>query len=147
MTSKCKKEVQEKPGFCIKMPHSAVDVNNLNHLLEAKGTLIQKALGADRITVEEGEEIVSFPWFDEVPSAEEAEAYTKFIAAICEMSVKQKRIAATEKPTENEKFTFRCFLIRLGFNGDQFKQDRKILLKNLTGSSAFKNGTRKGDEQ
>jgi hypothetical protein len=41
---------------------------------------------------------------------------------------------------DNEKFAFRVFLIRLGFVGDDYKNARKILLRNLTGNSAFKNG-------
>lgn len=36
-----------------------------------------------------------------------------------------------------------CFLLRLGFIGEEYKVERKILLKNLTGSSAFKNGENK----
>jgi hypothetical protein len=32
------------------------------------------------------------------------------------------------------------FLIRLGFVGDEYKTARKILLRNLSGNSAFKNG-------
>lgn len=55
----------------------------------------------------------------------------------------QKRITAKEKPAENEKYAFRCFLLRLGFIGTEYKGERKILLKNLSGSSAFKNGERK----
>ena len=51
-----------------------------------------------------------------------------------------KRVTAKEKPVENEKFAFRVFLIRLGFVGQDFRVARKILLKNLTGNSAFKNG-------
>lgn len=47
-----------------------------------------------------------------------------------------------EKDTDNEKYAFRCFLLRLGFIGAEYKQDRKILLRNLTGSSAFKSGGR-----
>ena len=39
---------------------------------------------------------------------------------------------------DNEKYAFRCFLLRLGFIGEEFKQSRKILLSNLDGSSAFK---------
>ncbi len=38
----------------------------------------------------------------------------------------------------DEKYAFRCFLLRLGFIGDEFKKSRKILLANLDGSSAFK---------
>ena len=59
------------------------------------------------------------------------------------MSRKQKRISNTEKAVENEKYAFRCLLLRLGFVGAEYKADRKILLKNLTGSSAFKSGAKK----
>ena len=51
-----------------------------------------------------------------------------------------RQVTATEKPVENEKYAFRCFLLRLGFIGSEYKAERKILLKNLTGSSAFKDG-------
>ena len=56
------------------------------------------------------------------------------------MSVTVRNISAKEKDIENEKYAFRCFLLRLGFIGTEFKGERKVLLKNLTGSSAFKNG-------
>lgn len=54
------------------------------------------------------------------------------------MSRNQKRINATEKEVDNEKYAFRCFLLRLGFIGNEYKAERKILLRNLSGSSAFK---------
>ena len=63
------------------------------------------------------------------------------------MSRNAKRVTATEKPVENEKYAFRCFLLRLGFIGDEYKTDRKVLLANLDGSSAFKAGAKKGGEQ
>ena len=85
--------------------------------------------------------MVSFPWFSErMLTTEEARTYTHFISALCEMARNQKRITAKEKEIDNEKYTFRCFLLRLGFIGAEFKAERKILLKKLTGSSAFKNG-------
>ena len=59
------------------------------------------------------------------------------------LSREQKRITVTEKAVDNEKYAFRCFLLRLGFIGDEYKVDRKILLRNLKGSSAFKNGAKK----
>ena len=62
------------------------------------------------------------------------------------MSIAQKRISATEKFAENEKYAFRCFLLRLGFIGSEYKEERKILLENLSGSSAFKSG-KAGDEE
>ena len=36
------------------------------------------------------------------------------------------------------KHTFRCFLLRLGFIGDDSKVARRILLQNLSGNSAFR---------
>ena len=56
------------------------------------------------------------------------------------MSKDAKRITAKEKPVDNEKYAFRCFLLRPGFIGGEYKTDRKILLRNLSGSSAFKSG-------
>lgn len=59
------------------------------------------------------------------------------------MALNQKRITAKEKPVDNDKYAFRCFLLRLGFIGDDYKTERKILLRNLSGSSAFKSGAKK----
>lgn len=59
------------------------------------------------------------------------------------MARNQKRITAKEKPTDNDKYAFRCFLLRLGFIGTEFKDERKVLLRSLSGNSAFKSGARK----
>lgn len=117
-------------------------LENLQKLVEAKGSLIKKALGADSLPIEADGEKVSFPWFSETDSGPAA-AYTHFISALCDMARKQKRVTAKEKPADNEKYAFRCFLLRLGFIGTEYREERKILLKNLSGSSAFKNGGRK----
>ena len=114
-------------------------MGNLTKLLEAKGNLIRKALGITDLRVEVLEDRVAFSWFSQV-DADSAAAYTHFISALCEMSRNAKRVTATEKPVDNEKYAFRCFLLRLGFIGSEYKAERKILLKNLSGSSAFKNG-------
>ena len=63
------------------------------------------------------------------------------------MAKKAKRVTLKDKEVENPKYAFRCFLLRLGLVGAEYKQDRKILLKNLTGSSAFKSGAKKGGEE
>ena len=116
-------------------------MRNLNAILAAKGSLIKKALGADELRIDRNEKMVSFPWFSErMLTTEEARTYTHFISALCEMARNQKRITAKEKEVDNDKYTFRCFLLRLGFIGAEYKAERKILLKNLSGSSAFKNG-------
>ena len=125
-------------GLTVQVPLGKVNVGNLTGILDAKGHLIRKALGIDATPIEVTEETVSFPWFTELPEPEAVQAYTHLISALCEMSVNQKRITAKEKEVENEKYAFRCFLLRLGFIGAEYKADRKILLQNLSGSSAFK---------
>ena len=133
----------ETVGLTVAMPLEKVLVGNLTNLLEAKGSLIKKALGISELPIEITEEQISFPWFSDGLDAETVKAYTDFIAALCKMSREQKRISNTEKAVENEKYAFRCLLLRLGFVGAEYKADRKILLKNLTGSSAFKSDAKK----
>ena len=130
-------KVPEPNVLTIEMPADKVNTENLQKLLDAKGALIRKALGIDSLAFEIHEDRVSFPWFFD-PDADHALAYTQFIAAICKMSTEQKRITARVREVDNEKYAFRCFLLRLGFIGNEFKQSRKILLSNLDGSSAFK---------
>lgn len=131
-------------GLTVEIPLDKVKAGNLTSLLDAKGGLIRKALGIDALPIEIGETTVKFPWFTELPEPDEAKAYTHLIAALCEMSRNQKRVTATEKEVENEKYAFRCFLLRLGFIGAEYKTERKILLRNLSGSSAFKSGRKGG---
>ena len=139
-------ETEGAMELTVTIPFTKVNVANLTSLLEAKGSLIKDALGITDLRFEMNEDSVSFPWFSKV-EPEEAMTYTKFITAICEMTMKQKRITAKPKENENEKYAFRCFLLRLGFIGDEYKADRKLLLSKLNGSSAFKSGAKKGGEQ
>ena len=113
------------------------EFSKLKNLLSAKGYLIKKALGTESLDVIREDSKVSFPWI-KTRDADEINASVKLISALCETARKQKRISAKEKAAENEKYAFRCFLLRLGFIGDEFKKDRKILLRNFEGSSAFK---------
>lgn len=131
-------------GLTVALPREGftdTTLENLQKLVDSKATLIKKALGVDALPIEMTKERVSFPWFVEA-DGDSAKAYSHFITALCDMAKTQKRITAKEKNAENEKYTFRCFLLRLGFIGEEYKADRKILLKNLTGSSAFKGGAK-----
>lgn len=139
----------EDVGLTVAMPREYFTENtldNLKNLIASKQTLIRKALGVTELPIEEKDEKVSFPWFKMGQTDNNvAEAYTLFIYALCEMAKKQKRVNAKEKEVENEKYAFRCFLLRLGFIGDESKGARKILLQNFTGSAAFKNGGKNDD--
>ncbi len=67
-------------------------------------------------------------------------AYIALAAKLGEFAKGLKHASAVERPVENEKYAFRCFLLRLGFIGPEYKAERKILLAPLEGSTAFKNG-------
>ncbi|MGN8773035.1 virulence protein [Candidatus Weimeria sp. HCP3S3_B5] len=127
-------------GLTVSVPLDKAAVGNLTNLLTAKESLIKKALGIDDLGIEVTEDVISFPWFSEMPEPDAVKAYTHFIAALCKMSRDLKRASATEKDVDNEKYAFRCFLLRLGFIGNEYKAERKILLKNLSGNSSWKNG-------
>jgi hypothetical protein len=132
----------DKTGLTISLPldgFSADSLDRLQKLVDSKATLIKKALGADRMTIQASEDTVRFPWWDTLPEPEETGAYTAFIAALCKMAKEATRVTATEKEVESEKYAFRGFLLRLGFIGADSKAQRKILLKNLSGSAAFPN--------
>ena len=129
-------------GMQVLLPLEGFDPDSLDRLtklIDSKAALIKKALGADRLTVQMRNEAVCFPWWDTLPSPEETGAYTAFLAALCKMAKDAKRVTATEKDVESEKYAFRGFLLRLGFIGAESKEQRKFLLKNLSGSAAFPN--------
>ena len=134
-------------GLTVTLPAASLPPEalvNLTSLLTAKGRLIRKALGVEALPVEVNPDTVSFPWFEGRDlDADEAKTYTHLISALCDMARNQKRITAKEKATDNDKYAFRCFLLRLGFIGAEFKDERKILLRDLSGNSAFKSGARK----
>lgn len=58
----------------------------------------------------------------------------------------EKEYNANEKPVDNEKYVFRCFLLRLGSIDSEYKRERRILLSRLSGSSAFKSRKTKTKE-
>lgn len=134
-------ETDEITGVCISLPRSLFtdsNLENLKALIAAKGNLIKKALDADDLPIEVTDTKVSFPWFPAGYTPDELNTYGQFIEKLCEMARNQKRVNAKEKETDNDKYAFRCFLLRLGFIGNEYKVARKILLRNLTGSSAFR---------
>lgn len=132
----------DEVGLTIVLPLEGFDpasLDRLQKIIDSKAALIRKALGADRLTVRMRNGAVEFPWWDRMPEPEEANAYVAFIAALCKMAREAKRVTATEKDVDSEKYAFRGFLLRLGFIGADSKAQRKLLLKNLSGSAAFPN--------
>lgn len=134
----------EQTALAVELPNTLTEteLDGLNRLVASKAALIKKSVGAESLEIKVSVDKLKFQWFTltEGNESEETAAYTAFVTALVDMVKRQKCILATERIVENEKYAFRCFLLRLGFIGDEYKAARKILLKNLTGSSAWKEG-------
>lgn len=71
-------------------------------------------------------------------SPEQVSVCTQLTSAMNRMAITQKRIQAKVVNDENEKYALRIWLIRLGLNGNEHKELRKILMQNLSGHAAFR---------
>lgn len=133
---------QQENKLMVEIPADTMDeraLANLDRIIEAKGNLLRKALGTDSLSYQIKDERIRFPWFTLTGEDGEAEAFMQLISALVDMARTSKRITAKEKDVENEKYSFRCFLLRLGFIGNEYKAARKVLMKNLEGNAAWKN--------
>ena len=117
-----------------------IALENLQKITANKQTLFQRAFRTDSTEVEITEEKINFTWFPYTTDSDEIAAYTQFISRLCDMARDAKRVSSKPTETDNDKYAFRCFLLRLGFIGKEYKTARKILLRNLTGNSAFRYG-------
>ena len=122
-------------------------MENLRRLVASKETLLKKALCIDSLPITEHSDRIEFGWFRPTDDQAEIAAYYQLVQGLCELARTQKRVSATEQEVENEKYAFRCFLLRLGFIGAEYKEARKILLKNLSGNAAFRTVREAGDEE
>ena len=118
-------------------------LENLLQIIENKETLLKHALNTESLAVNECEETVEFPWFT-VEKDGDGDAYARFITALCEFAKNLKRVVNKPDTSDNEKYAFRCFLLRLGMIGEEYKPVRRVLLRRLTGSSAFRHGKPEG---
>lgn len=120
-------------------------LENLAKLVNAKATILKAALGADELPIKMTDATLLFPWFSGNIDGEHAQAYASLISLLCETALEKKRVTAKEKDVEGStKYAMRCFLLSLGFIGDEYKAARKILLSKLEGNSSWKNGKKEG---
>ena len=115
-------------------------LENLQKIIANRQTLFQRAFRMDSTEIEITEEKINFTWFPYTTDSDEMAAYTQFISRLCDMARDAKRVSSKPTETDNDKYAFRGFLLRLGFIGKEYKIARKILLRNLTGNSAFRYG-------
>ena len=130
----------ESTKLTVQMPADYFDehtLGNLQQICENKAALFQAAFQTDSLDIISSDEKVEFPWF-KVEQDGDADAYCTFISMLCEFAKNQKRINNKPETTDNPKYTMRCYLLRLGMIGTEYKAVRKVLLRNLSGSSAFR---------
>lgn len=111
-------------------------LTNLKQLLWAKGSLIQHALNAPSLSIKEDKETIQLTGFPKVVP-EKAFAYQQFINHLVDYAKGRKRVNVQPREYDNERYSFRCFLLRLGFIGKEYKETRRILLERLSGNTAF----------
>ena len=147
-TEETKEEVKEKPkevvkkervkrehqvipndskidGYVISFPLENYDegaLSRLRSIIDSKANLMKKVFETDDLSFK----------------TENNEAYSEFLAKLCHSAKEQQRVNATEKPIVNERYQWRCFLLRLELIGPEFKETRAILMKNLSGNSAWR---------
>lgn len=83
-------------------------------------------------------ETVSFTGFGEAADVDHLRAFGHLAVMMNNQALHQKRIQAKAVDAVNEKYAMRIWLVRIGMDGEEFKQTRKILMEKLTGHSAFR---------
>lgn len=116
-------------------------LTKLKAIIVGKATLLGKAFRIDELSIIELPDGYAFPWFEIESSEDERAAYTALIDKLIEFAGSLRRVTAKDKEVDNAKYVMRCFLLRLGFIGDEFKTHRAVLLRNLDGNSAFRSGS------
>ena len=143
LTEELKKRGYDIPTenrLTVQMPADFFDehtLGNLQQICENKAALFKAAFQTDSLDIISSDEKVEFPWF-KVEQDGDADAYCTFISMLCEFAKNQGRINRKPDTSDNPKYTMRCFLIRLGMVGAEFKAARKVILRHLSGNSAFR---------
>ncbi|MBQ2695073.1 hypothetical protein IJG04_00320 [Candidatus Saccharibacteria bacterium] len=127
----------------IQLPMKLYDshaIARLEQIVANKESLFKRAFQTDNLVIEKHDGKLCFPWFTLTGDPHEADAYSRFIAAVARMAKEQKRVIPQIYIGENDKYTMRLFLVRLGLKGEEYKETRKILMRHLTGNGAWKYG-------
>lgn len=83
---------------------------------------------------------VEFRYFNSTMHAGKVKAYIQFCLAVSAQAIGQKYARSKKTKTDNPKYTFRTWLLRLGLISDEFKTARLHLLRHLNGNSAWRHG-------
>ncbi|MFA6845923.1 MAG: hypothetical protein WCR02_09365 [Sphaerochaetaceae bacterium] len=133
----------ETNELVVKVPRGSMtdaQVENLKLIVEKKAVVLKKAFLTENITIIEEDGNLGFPWFTLTGDEKESMVFMRFVTKLLALAKKTRRVnSGPAKTVPNESYAFRCWLLRLDYIGDEYKEDRKILMRNFTkGSSAFR---------
>lgn len=112
---------------------------NISNILRSKASLMQQAFQCDQDEpFERGEHAVRLAFLPATLDPDTLLAYLLFVIKLVHLASKLTRVTAKERDTSNFRYAFRCFLLRLGFIGDEYKQARKLLLQHLDGDGSWR---------
>ncbi len=113
---------------------SSLSYQNVENMLE----MIPEDGGPDLKGVVIDEKRLIFTGFPATDDEDEIQAFIKLATLMNRQVREQNRIQNKKADESNEKYTFRSWLIRIGMKGNEFKETRSILLKRLSGHTAFR---------
>lgn len=128
-------------AYTISVPFDSADTlleYRITKLINAKSKLFMKAFNTEKLDFEIKDDIITFKWLSGDATPEMIQASMKFFSLLVKLVKEGNSVKCKEREIHSEKYAMRCFLVRLGFIGDEFKKDRKLLMQNLSGSSAFR---------
>lgn len=137
--------MEKVDGYSITVPMPSKELisetlfeTRLTKVLNAKAKLLKKAFNTDTVgfVIKDGD--ITFNWLKGDADPLMIQATMKFVVALVKLISEGQSVKCRERELHSEKYAMRCFLVRLGFIGDEYKQDRKLLVQNLSGSSSFR---------
>ena len=137
--------MEKVDGYSITVPMPSKEIISetlfearLTKLLNAKAKLLKKAFNTDTVGFVINDGDITFNWLKGDADPLMIQATMKFVVALVKLISEGQSVKCRERELHSEKYAMRCFLVRLGFIGDEYKQDRKLLVQNLSGSSSFR---------
>ena len=117
-----------------------LDESSLHSINALRGFLAgyEQEYGSGILGMKVGEDRIVFDGFPDRVDADHVKTFTQLVSCMARTAKKQKRVVARETEAENERYSMRTWLLRIGMNGPEFKEARKHLMENLTGHTAFR---------
>ena len=135
-------EDEEPTGIVISVSLDDISdstIVNFENMVSSKGELIKKAFNLQELPIKKTEDELQILWFADKQPDDQAVAEA-FVEAMLNKAKQQRYVNPEPLETDNERYSFRVFANSLGFTGPEHKHLRTELLKNLTGSSAWRHG-------